>query len=47
MIWVLQGSLIGPKIFNIYIEDMPRQPNVETAVYTNNRIYLLQIIVYL
>ena len=36
---VPQGSLIGPKIFNIYIDDMPRLKNVETAVYADDRIY--------
>ena len=31
--------MIGPKIFNIYIDDISRQKNVETAVYADDRIY--------
>ena len=36
---VPQESLIGPKVFNLYIDDIPRHDGVETAVYVDYRIY--------
>ena len=36
---VPQGSLIGPKLFNLYIDDISRHPGVQTVVYADDRIY--------
>ena len=35
----IKCSLIGPKLFNVYIGYIPRRPRVQSAVYADDRIY--------